>query len=282
MSSLCRAGGLALERLSLLGQGCSVELAQCIQLSRRPSTLKSYDRHWKNFSSWCLGKCLSSSSCAAVRVLDFLRDGFVLGLAVSTLRAQWAAILAFRGSSVSCVSPLMARLLWSFLIQRPVSHSPVLAWDLPLVLQALTGPPFEPLLSVDLKFLSAKVLFLVAITSGRRVGELGALMASPPFLRFCSDKVILRPNQFFLPKVLSSLHCQEDIVLPVFFPDPSSPEEVVLHSLDVLRALRIYLERTSDFRTVDSLFVSYGLSGKGLRPSLSTLSHWVKGAVVSA
>ena len=33
-------------------------------------------------------------------------------------------------------------------------RSPILAWDLPFVLHALTGVPFEPLDSTDLMFLT--------------------------------------------------------------------------------------------------------------------------------
>ncbi|ETE67099.1 hypothetical protein L345_07119, partial [Ophiophagus hannah] len=49
------------------------------------------------------------------------------------------------------------------------------SWDLQRALQALTRPPFEPLRSVSLHMLSIEVVFLVAITSARRVSELAAL-----------------------------------------------------------------------------------------------------------
>lgn len=48
-------------------------------------------------------------------------------------------------------------------------------WDLPLVLRALTRTLFEPVSSCGIKLLSWKTLFLVAITSVRRVNELAAL-----------------------------------------------------------------------------------------------------------
>ena len=49
------------------------------------------------------------------------------------------------------------------------------AWDVTLVLQSLTGAPYEPLRTSDERFLSQKMLFLLALASAKRIGELHAL-----------------------------------------------------------------------------------------------------------
>ena len=49
------------------------------------------------------------------------------------------------------------------------------AWDVALVLQSLTDPPYEALKTVEERFLAQKTLFLVALGSAKRVGELHAL-----------------------------------------------------------------------------------------------------------
>ena len=275
-SAQALSGGLEIERQRLRALGCSDEIALSIQNSRKGSTLKLYDRHWANFSKWCNSRGVNPASCDGTQVLEFLRDGFLLGLAVSTLRSQWSALKAIRGSALDQFDILASRILRSFYLRRPVVHTPVPAWDLPMVLKFLQGPTFEPLTSVSLKFLTLKVFFLVAITSGRRLGEIGALLCHAPFLRFFQDKVVLRPDPAFLPKVFSSFHVNQDLILPVFFPDPSSVEEEALHSLDLVRALAIYLERTALFRKVDFLFVTFGVGKQGQRPTTSSLSRWVK------
>ena len=84
----------------------------------------------------------------------------------------------------------------------------------------------------------------------------------------------------FLPKVHSQFHCSQDIIFPAFFPNLSSEEEEMLHSLDICRALSIYLDRTSTFRKWDSLFITFGVPKNGCRPSASTLSRWVKSTIV--
>lgn len=55
------------------------------------------------------------------------------------------------------------------------NHHRFPSWQLHTVLQALMGPPFEPIRDVDLKWVQLKTIFLVAITSAPRVSELGAL-----------------------------------------------------------------------------------------------------------
>ena len=89
-------GGLAFERMNLESAGVSSEVAVLLQQSRKP-TLKSYGRHWRNFVPWCSSRALSPFHCDPVKILDFLREGFLLDLAVSSLRSQWAAIQAFYG-----------------------------------------------------------------------------------------------------------------------------------------------------------------------------------------
>ena len=58
---------------------------------------------------------------------------------------------------------------------RPEELRP-LAWDVTLVLQSLTGAPYEPLRTSDERFLAQKTLFLLALASAKWIGELHALL----------------------------------------------------------------------------------------------------------
>ena len=49
------------------------------------------------------------------------------------------------------------------------------AWDVALVLQSFTGAPYEPLRTCDERFLAPKMLFLLALASVKRIGEIHAL-----------------------------------------------------------------------------------------------------------
>ncbi|XP_018412383.1 PREDICTED: myosin-binding protein H-like [Nanorana parkeri] len=103
---------------------------------------------------------------------------------------------------------------------------------------------------------------------------------SPPFLVLHRDKAVLRPRPPFLPKVVSAFHLNEDIVLPSLCPKPVHRKERALHCLDVVRALRVYLEATA-FRETDSLFVLTGGPRKG-RATAATVSRLICAVVVQA
>src|SRR4029434_9512820 len=79
------------------------------------------------------------------------------------------------------------------------------SWDLLVVFRALAGRPFEPLETVDIKFVSLKTA-LLALTSAKRVGDMQALSVSPSCLQFsiAGDRVVMRPNAAYTPKVVAT------------------------------------------------------------------------------
>lgn len=81
-------------------------------------------------------------------------------------------------------------------------------------------------------------LFLVAITV-RRMSELGVLSIKPKLCIFQKDKMTLRTDPTFWPKVNSWFHRSQEIVLPSFCPNPSQPREKTWYILDVRRALMV-------------------------------------------
>ena len=101
------------------------------------------------------------------------------------------------------------------------------------VLRHLSLSSFEPLAAATEHLLLFKVLFLVAVTSARRVSELAALHVDPPFLKFHPDNITLYPDVSFLPKVSTDFHIQQPIILPTFFPKPSTAVERSLHLMDM-------------------------------------------------
>ena len=61
----------------------------------------------------------------------------------------------------------------------PVSRPLVPLWDLSVVMDALSHHPFEPLETVGMKFVSLKVVLLLALTTAKRVSDLQALSIRP-------------------------------------------------------------------------------------------------------
>ena len=99
------------------------------------------------------------------------------GLSVSAVKGYCSAlnsVLALKGRDLAA-SREITTLLRSFARSvNPVELRPP-AWDVSLVLQSLMGAPYEPLRTCEERFLAQKTLFLLALASAKRIGELHAL-----------------------------------------------------------------------------------------------------------
>lgn len=92
------------------------------------------------------------------------------------------------------------------------------------------------------------------------------------------DRVILRTDPAFLPKVATPFHCSQEIVLPTFSPTPANPKAEAFHTLDVRRCLLQYLTVTKTFRKSNALIIIFLGSRKGEKASKSTMGRWRKRA----
>ncbi|XP_044292792.1 uncharacterized protein LOC123026809 [Varanus komodoensis] len=199
----------------------SSDIQAILESALRPSTRKSYSAKWRKFSSFVNACSFSLELTSIENILQFLFNLHRSGLKPSSIKIYTAAILHFRGSihgSSVFSQPLIRRFLKGLQNLHPSVQPVMPAWSLFVVVQALTKPPFEPLATVDLRLVSWKTAFLVAVTSARRASELCAPRIDPPFLNFHKEKVVLRMDSEFLPKVATPFHLNQDIVLPAFFP----------------------------------------------------------------
>ncbi|ETE72882.1 Zinc finger protein, partial [Ophiophagus hannah] len=260
---------VVLERLHLREANLPERVILTIQASCKPSTTRIYDATWRVFCLWCLKE-------------DLIPTSTEKGLASNTLRRQVAAlssVLSWESFSSLSHHPSVWRFLKGASNLHPLVVHRYPSWDLLKGLQALTEPPFEPLRLVSLQFLTLKVGFLVAITSARRVSELAALSVRQDLCTFHDNRVVLRLDPTFIPKVNTWFHRSQDIVLPDFCPLLHHDLERKWHTLDVRRALRIYLKRTSTFRKTEAMFVSFSPSHLGNKASLPTLSRWIRACI---
>ena len=145
-------------------------------------------------------------------------------------------------------------------------------WDLPSVLGALVASPFEPLSTCDMKYLTWKTVFLLALATASRVSELHALSVNENNLRVDNSGIRLLPNLQFLAKTQRVNKAWKPYFIPIFDSYASDPEDILLCPC---RALRIYLDRTRSLGgNVDNLFLTYQ---KGLckAAAKSSLSRWI-------
>ena len=158
--------------------GFSGRAARVLSGVLRESSSRLYQSRWKIFCGWCRGRSVAPVNASVPVVVDFLihlrQDK---GLSVSAVKGYCSAlnsVLALKGLDLAA-SREITTLLRSFARSvNPVELRPP-AWDVSLVLQSLTGAPYEPLRTCEERFLAQKTLFLLALASAKRIGELHAL-----------------------------------------------------------------------------------------------------------
>lgn len=164
--------------------------------------------------------------------------------------------------------PYVIRLLKGIFNSRPPKTKLVPEWDLPVVLAKLQESPFEPLRKAPLKFVTFKVVFLTAITTFRRCGDLQALRLGEGNISVQDRGVTFVRSG--LAKQDRPSHYGSKIFVPSFKTNKK---------LDPKRALAIYLSRTEQFRTDESgkdelrLFLSYIKPHKPV--SSQTIANWI-------
>ncbi len=149
-----------------------------INSSKAPSTWSNYSSKWWIFSAWCQDHFLDATNCETSFVLRFLQSLLDSGRSVNTIKGYIAAISHFH-SLVDGVSVGKYSLVSQFLkdAYRLLPRN---------VIKSLVKAPFESLDQANLKFLTWKSVFLLAICLAKRVGELHSLSVSEDSLR-CKD-----------------------------------------------------------------------------------------------
>ncbi len=260
------------------------EVALTITSARAPSTRRAYTLKWNLFVEWCSSHQEDPRRCSIRTVLSFLQQGLERRLSPSTLKVYVAAISAYHdpveGKSVGKHN-LVVRFLRGARRLNPPRPPSLPSWDLALVLRALITAPFEPLQSVELKFLSMKTLLLTALASIKRVGDLQAFSVDDSCLQFgpADSSATLRPRPGYVPKVPTTPFRDQVVNLQALPPEEADP---ALALLCPVRALRQYTDRTQSFRTSEQLFVCYGGQQKGKTVSKQRMAHWIVDAITLA
>ncbi len=255
--------------------GLPPAVVNTITSARALSTRQAYRLKWNLFVDWCSPRREDPRRCPIAVVLSFLQDGLERRLSPSTLKVYVAAITAHHdavdGKSLGKHDLVIRFLRGARRLNPPRPHL-VPSWDLPSVLSALRGAPFEPLQSVELKFLSLKTVLLSALATVKRVGDLQAFSVDDSCLEFgpADSHVVLRPRPGYVPKV-PTMPFRDQVVNLQALPREEADPAIAL--LCPVRALRIYVDRTQSFRTSDQLFVCFGGQQKGRAVSKQRLAH---------
>ena len=131
--------------------------------------------------------------------------------------------------------------------------------------------PFGPMNKISFKCLTWKTVFLSAVSTFRRCGDLQALRTDSTFMSIVPEGII------FIREGLSKQDRQDHCGKKIFVPRFSKNSKV-----DPKRAVEFYLKRTEDLRNstednVNQLFISINKPHKAM--SKQTVSSWIVGVI---
>lgn len=246
--SVIQTSRLDVIRHLLTSEGYTEAIAQRVAQAGRQSTTSIYDSKWRIYSDWCSKQSLNSFHRDGPQLARFFCHLFEdKGLSYSTLRGYKASILSVLdklGGLSKKTDHILGNLFQSFQKERPVRPVPMPEWDLGIVLQGLKVPPFEPIKKASLDLITKKTLFLLALATGARRGELLALRRGK-FVQFTEgfEEVLLYPDPIFIPKTKRGVSSTKPIVVRSF------KNLVGIDSVDrflcPIRALKVYLHKSN-------------------------------------
>ena len=272
-SSSFQSDCMAAINRSFQSKGFSSKARKLMAASWRVGTQKDYSAKFSKFSSWCSEREIDPYSATIAQCADFLSYLFQSGLKYRTIagyRSMLSAILPPVEGTVVGQHPDILRLLKGVFNTRPPEKRLVPEWDLGKVLGLLTSSQFEPIHKVSLKHLTLKSVFLAAISTFRRCGDLQALRIDEGFMNIVQEGII------FVREGLSKQdrpgHFGKQIFIPCFKKNIK---------LDPKRAMQAYIKRTSQFRNGENkLFLSFNKPHKAV--SSQTISSWIVSVIRQA
>ena len=204
-------------------QGSSVEVAERIAAPQRSSTRTINKSKWALLEKWYRENSVNFSTPSVKQVSDFFMylyqdlnrrpstiDGYrtAINRRPSTIDGYRTAIVDTLGPAGHHISQSsdLNRLLSSFHRDCPKSSRNLPKWNLSVVLNELTKAAFEPMKDTDLKHLTLKTSFLLALASGKRRSEIHAWVANKVCILGQLEKVSLFPSCDFIAK--NQNHCR--------------------------------------------------------------------------
>ena len=270
--------------------GFSDNVISRIGKSRATSTRKHYKSQWDLFVTWATEQKLNPLDASLPLLTSFMDYLFrVRNVSVRTILNYKSAIAFYWKSEVGYDVPendtVVSDLIRSFKRDRPFPTKHVVEWDVHLVLNFFRSGRFKQWDLLSDRDLTLKTVFLLALATGKRRGELHALAKDVRWLSGAVRAVEISP----VPEFLSKTHVKTN-GLGALRPLTVSSLDGAVESEDneerllcPVRTLEAYLSRSDQYRSPEQkrLFISYR-RGTVKDISRQTISVYIKEAVVLA
>ena len=151
-------------------------------------TYRMYDDRWLRFTHWAAREGFDPLNPSDAQIATFLYSLFdTHGLSPQTVkgyRTCLGSVFNRTGKATVVQHKTISDMIASMELQRPRVMPVLPQWDLGIVLEALSKPPYEPLWEASLKHLTFKTVFLLAMASAGRRSELQALVFDQKYIQF--------------------------------------------------------------------------------------------------
>ena len=234
---------LEVMREALLQEGFSHRAIEVILGCHKISTIKQYQSAWSRFLNFLEKKKIRHDRIRLCHVLNFLSfEQEVNERAYSTIAAYKCALfLPLKiALNLDLAGERVEKMMNGFYNLAPPEKRPMPSWDLSAFLFYLQSDRFEPIESIPFQDLALKLLALLALGTGRRIGELAEL----------SRSTYEKSGRVFI-KWLPGYRAKWDSAHSRFIPRHPSIQAMKSRSalslrLCPLRVLSCYLERRKD------------------------------------
>ena len=181
-----------------------MEVAERITAPQRSSTKTIYKSKWALFGKWCRENSVDFSTLSVKQVSDFFvylyQDLSRCPLTIDGYRTAIVDTLGPAGHHISQSSDLNRLLSMQFSQGSSKNARNLPKWNLSVVLNELTKVPFESMKDTDLKYLTLKTAFLLALASRKCRSEIHAWVANKVSNLGQWEKVALFPSSDFIAK----------------------------------------------------------------------------------
>ena len=176
---------------------------QGFSVPQRSSTRTVYKSKWVLFEKQCRENSVDFSTPSVKQISDFFMYLYQdLNRHPSTIDGYRTAIIDTLGPTAQHIAHKadLQRLHSSFHSDRPKRSRNLPKWNLSVVLNELTKAPFQPMKDTDLKHLTLKSAFLLALASSKRCSEIHAWVANKVSNLGQWENVALFPSSDFIAK----------------------------------------------------------------------------------
>ena len=237
-----------------------------------------YDDRWLRFARWAAGQGFDPLDPTAAQIASFLFTLFdTHGLSPQTVkgyRTCLGSVLNRTGKAKVVMHKTISDMIASMELQRPRVTTVLPQWDLGIVLEALSKPPYEPLREASFKHLTLKTVFLLAMASAGRRSELHVLRFDQNYIQFKPKGAGV--TLYFSPEFMHKNQKPNQVNDPWFIPAVPTGKPGFGAPNCPVRALRYYHRYLPEHPEL----IKDNNAGKEL--SASTISRWICTTIVDS